>query len=147
MLPKNILVATDFSEQAHQAVLHAIELAKKIGASVHLLHVYSIPVVGLPEGGVMPTGKMLDQIIGDSRGALEKVAAECAPSGVLGQHILRAGDAREVIVSTAKELAVDLVVVGTHGRRGLSRVILGSVAESVVRTAPCPVLTVRPAHS
>ena len=61
----------------------------------------------------------------------------------LGEVLLRTGDARDVINQTAKEVGADLIVMGTHGRRGVTRALLGSVAETVVRTAPCAVLTVR----
>ena len=57
--------------------------------------------------------------------------------------ILRTGDPRDMILQTAKEIHADLIVIGTHGRRGISRFLLGSVAEAIVRSAPCPVLTVR----
>ena len=63
--------------------------------------------------------------------------------GTIGQAVLRTGDARDSIIQAAEELHADLIVMGTHGRRGVSRALLGSIAETVVRSAPCPVLTVR----
>lgn len=145
MLPKNILVPTDLSEGAEEALDYACELATKIGATVHLLNVIGIPALGVPELGVALTSTMIDSIIEENQNAIDalanaKRAAGCA---LIGNVLLKTGDARDVIDQTAKELDADLIIMGTHGRRGFSRMLLGSVAESVVRTAPCAVLTVR----
>jgi nucleotide-binding universal stress UspA family protein len=89
---------------------------------------------------------MIDSLIEDNQTALDKIAAEHASQATIGQVLLRTGDARDVINQTAKEVGADLIVMGTHGRRGVTRALLGSVAETVVRSAPCPVLTVRVHH-
>ena len=146
MLPKNILVPTDLSEGAEQALDYACELARTLGAKIHLLNVIGIPVLGVPELGVALTSTMIDSMIADNKAALDQVASHRCGSTDLGQVLLRTGDARDVINQTAKELGADLIVMGTHGRRGVSRALLGSVAETVVRSAPCPVLTVRVHH-
>lgn len=147
MLPRTILVPTDLSEGAEEALDYACELAAKIGATVHLLNVIGIPALGVPEMGVALTSTMIDSMIADNQNALDAIVATKRPNfDVIGQALLRTGDARDVIDQTAKELGADLIIMGTHGRRGLSRVLLGSVAESVVRTAPCAVLTVRLRH-
>ena len=78
----------------------------------------------------------------DSQTAVERLSKTRCNAN-LGQVMVRTGDARDVINQTAKELGIDLIVMGTHGRRGLTRALLGSVAETVVRSAPCAVLTVR----
>lgn len=145
MLPKNILVPTDLSEGAEEALDYACELAAKIGATVHLLNVIGIPALGVPELGVALTSTMIDSIIEENQNALDALASSkrAAGCGLIGNVLLKTGDARDVIDQTAKELGIDLIIMGTHGRRGFSRVLLGSVAESVVRTAPCAVLTVR----
>jgi universal stress protein A len=143
MLPKVILVPTDLSETAEEAVDYACELARTLGARIHLLHVVSVPVVGVPELGMALTSTMIDSMIKDNQEAIDQLAARKAALADIAPTILRTGDARDVINATAKEIGADLIVVGTHGRRGVSRVLLGSVAETVVRTAPCPVLTVR----
>jgi nucleotide-binding universal stress UspA family protein len=116
MLPKNILVPTDLSEGADHALDYACELARTLGAKVHLLNVIGIPVLGVPELGMALTSTMIDSMISD------------------------------LILQTAKDLGADLIVMGTHGRRGFTRALLGSVTESVVRSAACPVLTVRRPH-
>jgi len=142
MLPKHILVPTDLSESAEQALAYACELARTLGAQVHLLNVIGIPAMGVPEIGLAMTTSMIDQMIADNQTAIEQLAkTRC--SAPCGSARVRTGDARDVINQTAKEIGADLIVIGTHGRTGLSRALLGSTAETVVRTAPCPVLTVR----
>ncbi|MBA3538063.1 MAG: universal stress protein [Deltaproteobacteria bacterium] len=143
MLPKNILVPTDLSEGAEHALDYACELAQKLGATVHFLNVISVPAMGVPELGVALTGSVMDAVVKDNQVALDKLAATRRGLVTLGQTLLRVGDARDVINETAIELNIDLIVMGTHGRRGVSRFLMGSVAETVVRSAPCPVLTVR----
>ena len=144
MIPKNILVPTDHSELAEHALDYACELGAKLGATVHLLHVIGIPALGVPELGVALTSTMIDSLVADGQRSLDALAASRRSKCPIGQVLLKTGDARDAINQTAKELGADLIVVGTHGRRGLSRALLGSVAETVVRTAPCPVLAVRP---
>jgi len=142
MLPKHILVPTDLSEGAEQALDYACELGHRLDAQIHLLNVISIPALGVPELGVALTATMIDDLVLGSRDALDRLA-QARSTANLGQVMVRTGDARDVIKQTAQELGIDLIVMGTHGRRGLTRALLGSVAESVVRSAPCAVLTVR----
>ncbi len=143
MLPKSILVPTDLSDGAHYALDYACELARTLGAKVHLLNVIGIPVLGVPEVGLALTSSVIDSLIAENQAAIDKIAASCVNKCDLGEVLLRTGDARDVINQTAKEVGADLIVMGTHGRRGVTRALLGSVAETVVRTAPCAVLTVR----
>ena len=144
MLPKNILVPTDMSEGAEEALDFACELAQTFGATIHLLNVIGIPTLGVPELGVALTSTMIDSMVHDNQVALEEIATRKRGSVQIGQVLLRTGDARDMICQAAKEVGADLIVMGTHGRRGVTRALLGSVTESVVRMAPCPVLTVRP---
>lgn len=146
MLPKNILVPTDLSEGAEQALDYACELATQLGAKVHLVNVIGIPVLGVPELGVALTSTVIDSLIEDNQRGLDKLVTSKAGRAEFGQILLKTGDARDVINQTAKEVGADLIVMGTHGRRGVSRALLGSVTETVVRSAPCPVLTVRMHH-
>ncbi|HEY5944775.1 MAG TPA: universal stress protein [Kofleriaceae bacterium] len=136
----NILVPTDFSPCSEQALDYAIELAAKLDAKVNLLSVIGIPSYGVPELGVGITATMMDNLVEDNTRALEQLARD---RKAVSQTLVRAGDARDVILQTVEELKVDLIVMGTHGRRGISRALLGSVAEMIVRTSPVPVLTVR----
>jgi len=142
MLPKQILVPTDLSEGAEQALDYACELARALGAQVHLLNVVGIPSLGVPELGIALTSTMIDELVVDSQAALDRLA-QTRGTAQIGHALVKAGDARDMINQTAEELGVDLIVMGTHGRRGISRALLGSVAETVVRSAPCAVLTVR----
>jgi nucleotide-binding universal stress UspA family protein len=146
MLPKHILVPTDLGENAQDALDYACELARKLDATIHLLNVIGIPALGVPELGVALTSSVIDQLVAENQQALDElVATRCADTRI-GQVLLRTGDARDLINETAREVGADLIVMGTHGRRGLSRALLGSIAETVVRSAPCAVLTVR-SHS
>ncbi len=143
MLPKSILVPTDLSEGAEQALDYACELAQKLEATVHLVNVIGIPALGVPELGLAMTSTVIDQIMLDNRTAIDKLAAARRPTVNIGQVLTKTGDAKDVINQTAKEVGADLIVMSTHGRRGITRALLGSVTETVVRSAPCPVLTVR----
>jgi universal stress protein A len=140
MLPKLILVPTDFSANAEQALDYACELAAKLGSTVRLVHAVPMPPsalqVALPE-------EILEKLVAEHGEALEKLAVPRRASTSFGEPLIEVGDPRDMIVETARRLGVDLIVMGTHGRRGLSRVVMGSVAEDVIRHAPCPVLTVR----
>src|SRR5262245_65982766 len=120
MLPKHILVPTDFSEAGEEALDFACELARPFGATVHLLHVIAIPTLGVPELGVALTSTVIDSMVKDNQDLLEALIARkksCAP---FGEPLLRTGDARHLINESAKELNADLIVMGTHGRRGFS---------------------------
>ncbi|MBS1119387.1 MAG: Universal stress protein UspA [Deltaproteobacteria bacterium] len=143
MLPKTILVPTDLSEGGEYALDYACELAAKLGATIHLLNVIGVPGLGVPELGVALTTTVIDEILFENQKALDALAASRRSIAPIGQVLLKTGDARDLINQTAKELGADLIVMGTHGRRGISRALLGSVAETVVRSAPCAVLTVR----
>lgn len=142
MLPKHILVPTDLSTEAEQALDYACELAQTLGARVHLVNVVGVPALGVPELGVALTAATIDQVVVDNQTAMDDLARrKCG--ALAGQVLVRSGDAMDVINQTAVEVGADLIVMGTHGRRGLSRMLLGSIAETVVRSAPCAVLTVR----
>lgn len=143
MLPKTILVPTDLSEGAEQALDYACELAQMLGATIHLVNVIGIPSLGVPELGLAMTSTVIDQIMIDNQTALDKLAESKRSKAQIGQTLLKTGDAKDVINQTATELGADLIVMSTHGRRGLKRALLGSVTETVVRSAPCPVLTVK----
>jgi universal stress protein A len=141
-LPKTILVATDFSESAEHALDYAVALADKLGAKLHLLHVIGIPVIGVPEIGLAVMSSTMASAVQTSQAELDRLAAR-SPAGL--ETVLRTGDPRDVIVDVARDLGAELIVMGTHGRRGVRRALIGSIAEGVVRTAPCPVLTIRDA--
>jgi nucleotide-binding universal stress UspA family protein len=136
-----ILVATDFSEAAEDALDYAVALAQRIGARICLLNAIGVPALGVPELGVALTSTVIDGIVKENQAALDRLVAARTSADI--EVALRTGDARDVIVQTALEVGAELIVMGTHGRRGLSRALLGSVAESVLRHAHCPVLIIR----
>ena len=143
-IPNKILVPIDFSTCSEQALDYAVALAERLGGTVHLVSAIGIPALGVPELGVGITSTMIDKLVTENQAALDKLAAtRNGSTKTIGQVLMRTGDARDVIVATAEEVKADLIVMGTHGRRGISRALLGSVAETVVRTSPVPVLTVR----
>jgi nucleotide-binding universal stress UspA family protein len=137
----NILVPIDFSTYSEHALAYASALAKELRARVHLINAIGIPALGVPEVPSVSLATMIDQLTVENQAALDKLAAPLREAG--GTAMVRVGDARDVIIQAAEEVHADLIIIGTHGRRGLSRALLGSVAESVVRSAPVPVLTVR----
>lgn len=142
-LPRTILVPVDFSGHSEAALDYAVELAGKLDAKLYILHVVGIPVIGAPELGAALAPSVIDSIVHDSEAALAKLADARRSQAQIAGTLLRTGDARDVILHTAEQVAADLIVMGTHGRRGVRRALLGSVAESVVRMSPCPVLMIR----
>jgi nucleotide-binding universal stress UspA family protein len=141
-LATNILVATDFGETAELALDYAVLLAAKLDAKVHVVHAIWTPELGIPELGVAVASMTMERLVREGRGALDQLLERHHGRARFGEAFLRNGDARDVVLQASHELAIDLIVMGTHGRQGLSRALLGSVAETVVRSARCPVLTV-----
>lgn len=142
-LPRKIVVATDFSTQAERAVEYAVELARRFDASVHLVHGFMVPLMPGPEAGLPLPADVVTSMEQSAKKGLEDTVARYGKGSVPMEAHLKWEDPRHAVVDVANEIKADLVVVGTHGRKGLKRALLGSVAESVVRFAPCPVLTVR----
>ena len=142
---KTILVATDFSESADKAVETAVEFAKKFDAQLILLHAYKveIPMASpMTAGGyVLPNG-FFEQLGNHARAQVEATAKEIEGRGVKTIGIAVEQSAAIAIVEEAKSRPADLIVMGTRGLTGLKHVALGSVADRVARSAPCPVLTV-----
>ena len=139
---KRILVPTDFSEPADGALTYALDLAAKLGATVSLVHVFD-DESGIHSGEFVPMpAEMRNEILADLRRRLNEVVAKRGHSE-LNPEVLIGPTARR-IVESARDSKADLIVIGTHGRHGMAHLLLGSVAERVVRTASCPVLTVRP---
>jgi nucleotide-binding universal stress UspA family protein len=136
MLPiKNILVATDFSPMSEHALRLGGALARDYGARLFAVHVVQPPVAVYAETAVFVEEP-------DFSSARESLHALRIP-GVDVEYRLMEGDPAATIVQVATDLHCDLIVIGTHGRAGVVRVLMGSVAEDVLRKAPCPVLTVK----
>jgi universal stress protein A len=142
-LINKILIATDFSETANRALDYGAELAARSNVPVLLLHVYSNPVVPVPDGFVMMTpvdvAAMLNQL---EKGLAEQRQRAQALGVRQVDTVMTEGAPTSEIVRIATDHHCDLIVLGTHGRSGLAHLLLGSTAEKVLRSAPCPVLTV-----
>ena len=149
---KRILVATDFSDTSEAAVKYGVALARAFDARLHLLH-----VAGRQDLQVMvERQRVIDEFLREpgephakhnpARELMGQVLTPQDAKAVQAEYVLRAGGASGPyleIVRYAKERDIDLIIVGTHGRGFVAHMLMGSVAERVVRTAPCPVLTVR----
>ena len=142
----SILVPTDFSQYGEQALRYGCALADKFGSHVHLLHVVDDYYPYLPEGGAFIDRR--DDYLGGLRTGAERELAKLPQGGWCPAErltrVVAVGTPFVEIVRYAKEHNIGLIVVGSHGRAGLAHVLMGSVAERVVRKAPCPVLTVHP---
>ena len=141
---RRILVAVDFGEPSEHALEWALDLAAKLDAEVTAVHTYELPVYGFPEGALVVTADVATRLASGAQAALNSLVQRHGRRGVKLTSMLRNGIAWEEINRAADETNADIVVVGTHGRKGLARAFLGSVAEKVVRTSRRPVLTVHP---
>ncbi len=138
---RKILVATDFSPDAAEAVKVAVELARACGSEIVLLHVCQMPAYSFANGAMyIPTPELVSDILRDANRGLATVKEGIRDVAV--ESVRVEGEPALDIVRVAHERKVDLIVMGTHGRRGIRRWIAGSVAEHVVRSATCPVMTV-----
>ena len=142
-LPKTILVPVDFSDTSERALDYAVDLAKLLGATVVVMHSYELPVYGFPDGAFVATVEMATRIMNGAQAGLQAEVDKRKGSGVEMKTVLRQGIPVDEVHSVADEVNADLIVVGTHGRRGLARALLGSVAENVIRTSHRPVLAIR----
>jgi nucleotide-binding universal stress UspA family protein len=140
-----ILAPTDFSDLSKQGLKSALELAQSFGAKLLLLHVVEPPPY--PVEGIVPThlgATLLDDLERQASQEFAKMLADTQGSAVDVERRVVVGIPYRKIVEVAEEEKADLLVVTTHGRTGLVHLVMGSVAEKIVRTAPCPVLTIRP---
>lgn len=138
MHAKKILFPTDFSEASQAAFHHAVSLAHDTGATLLIAHVEEPP---MPYGEALMT--LPERFDEELKQRLEAIVAD---SSVPCEHHLLIGEPSAEIVRLAEAQHVDLIVMGTHGRTGLSRLLMGSVAEAVVRRAPCAVYTIKQPH-
>lgn len=144
---RTILLPTDFSACATYARSYAASFARSAGASIICLHVIEpvVPAVGYTGlAEPLPVADLADELQDSATRELPKIA-ECEEfTGLEVEEVIAHGEAASEIVRIARERAVDLIVIASHGRTGLKRMLFGSTAESVVRHAPCPVLVVKP---
>ncbi|MBK8482522.1 MAG: universal stress protein [Proteobacteria bacterium] len=143
-----ILVPVDFSECARRALIHAAELARTFDAALEILYVWEPPLYVFPELMVETPGEP-SRTVGDyanehaQREMAHFVEEAIGGEGLNARTLIESGHPYATILRLATEGSYDLVVMGTHGRSGLQHMLLGSIAEKVVRHAPCPVMTVR----
>jgi len=147
ILLKKVLLATDFSDCAKTAQEYASAFADQFQAELHVLHVVVDTSLMAAEYGasLSLTPDYLEQIKKEAKLSIDKVLVESVKRGGPGISAIREGNPPFEVVKYASEHDIDLIVIGTHGRGGFMHLLLGSCAEKVVRKAPCPVLTVRPA--
>ena len=139
---RTILVPVDFTETSDRALDYAVAMAARFEASVVALHAYEIPVYGFPDGALVASGEVATRISDAAQKALDRLVEARQNKGVKLSALLRTGVAYDLANTVADEIDADLIVIGTHGRRGLARALLGSVAENVIRTAKRPVLVI-----
>lgn len=137
---KEILVATDFSEGSDEALTAAIDLAKRMGAKLQIVHALENGADQFPFG--LASYEDRTGLIASIDRELSRRSDWAAREGVACQTRLIEEDAIAGILLVAREVGADLIVVGTHGRRGIAHALMGSVAEKIVKRAACPVLTV-----
>jgi universal stress protein A len=146
MIPKKMLLCTDFSENSLPARYLAIEYAEMFGAELKILHVINSAQLGYPsleEGVPIDIRSALDNIQESVEKALDLISTECRKRVETVHVHSRIGNPAYEIGRFACEHGVGLIVMGTHGLTGIKHMIMGSTAENVVRSATCPVLTVR----
>src|SRR5262245_3916213 len=137
-----ILVPTDFSKHSQNAMTYAAAFAEKFAAELYLLHVVQDLALFIPDAVAVapPIAPPVEQFLAAARSALERVLQETPLKGITVRPEVREGTPFYEIIRFAEETSIDLIVMGTHGHTGLVHMLLGSVAEKVVRKAPCPVL-------
>lgn len=141
----NVLVATDFSEASAAALTYAREFARTYGARLHVFHAVENPVMWAgPESAAIDMVKLQADLEASAEQQMNALVTAEDRAQLGARTVLRSGRSPAFeIARYAKETGIDIIVIGTHGRGGVAHLLMGSVAEKVVRIAPCPVLTVR----
>jgi nucleotide-binding universal stress UspA family protein len=143
-----ILMATDFTPASEPALKEAIEMAKGNGTELLIAHAYHPPDLVLTQSVAAGVYEEWDQNLrAETEEKLQPLLGKARLEGVKAQGLVLSGAPYEAIAEAAKENDADLIVMGTHGRKGVSRFFVGSVASRVISTAPCPVMTVRAAEA
>lgn len=141
---KHILVATDFSECSVRASQLASELASTFSAQLTVVHIWELPSYGYLEAVALPS-ELVEQVGRAAEARMAETVATLKAQCPTARSIVKMGDVAFELLKAVEDEHSDLLVLGTHGRRGFTRALLGSVAEKLVRTAPVPVLTVHAA--
>jgi len=140
---KNILLPVDFSEPSLAATSYGLEFARRFGATLHLMHAIQDPKVYVPifESYPLPSRDEFEKY---AQTRLDNwIMSDDAATCDISRHWVH-GDPHVEVLKYARQHEIDMIVLGTHGRGPVAHLLLGSVAEKIVRSAPCPVLTVRP---
>jgi nucleotide-binding universal stress UspA family protein len=143
MTAQHILVPIDFSAYADQALEYAIELAKTLQARLTLLHVIHLTPWTMGDMVTTFPGIFLEDVETEAQQLMQASRGRLHDAGLQGETVIVHGVPFQAIINIASEQDVDLIIMGTHGRTGLTHLLMGSVAEKVVRLAPCPVLVTR----
>lgn len=140
---QRLMLATDFSPHARAALRYAAELSARLGAPLTIANAYLIPAVPLPEGAIIPSADTLADAMTRTARALDTEQRTALELGAIAvtTTVVEGSPAVE-LVKLARDRGIDMIIMGTHGRSGLARALVGSVADKVVRTASCPVLVV-----
>ena len=142
-----ILMPVDGSDVSSHALDEGLKLASALGSGVILMYVVDMTIATMPEAELgMSNIEVMRKSFVEQGEKVVRVAGEAAAAkGVRFETVIAEGDVQDEILGMAEEKKVELIIIGTHGRRGLNRLLLGSVAESVSKRAHCPVLLIRPA--
>jgi nucleotide-binding universal stress UspA family protein len=143
MIVQHVLVPLDFSATADRALDYAIALAQQLHARLTLLHVFDLTPLTMGDAATGIPVTAVNELEIEVQHLLQASLEQVQRTGLQGESLLVQGTPTQTIVDVAGEQGVDLIVMGTHGRTGLAHVFLGSVAEHVIRQAPCPVLVMR----
>jgi nucleotide-binding universal stress UspA family protein len=143
--PKSILFATDLSHESESALRHAVAVARHYGATLHLAHV--VNSMGFILADPEALGLADEAAVRDLDALEKRLCTDGALAGIKHDAVVRRGDVWPQLEALIDEDEVDMVVIGTHGRRGIGRFVLGSIAEEIFRCAECPVVTVGPAFN
>ncbi|MBW7898797.1 putative universal stress protein [Candidatus Brocadiaceae bacterium B188] len=144
---RNILCPIDYSVYSEMALKYAIEFAEKYQAKLYLMHVLDIRVYDINNPELYNINVVDEETVEKLRERLLRCVNEDTRGRISVEALIIQGVPFAEIIKVSKEYRIDLIVIGTHGRTGLSHAIMGSVAEKIVRKAPCPVLTIRhPEH-
>jgi nucleotide-binding universal stress UspA family protein len=137
-----VLLATDFSPSARAAARLAVEIATRFDAALDIVHVYGLPALTLPDGTFFAAPDYAARVAASAQQALDAEVAAHTGHRVTVRGLLEVDEPWRGILEAAKKTHASMIVMGTHGRHGLPRMLMGSVAERVVRSASVPVLTV-----
>jgi nucleotide-binding universal stress UspA family protein len=140
--PTTLLVPVDFSATSDAALAFAVELAKPLRARLIVMHAYELPTYGYP-GTFLASPDVADAIRGAAQTGLDTMMARYEKADVKIDTVLTQGAPAAETNAVAKEVGADMIVLGSHGRSGFARMLLGSIAEKIVRSAVIPVVTVR----